>query len=101
MEMDAERMSGTAFNCLMLSFYLAVGVVAGILYFRCLAWNVRLFAEGGSAMTTIVLMTGRIALLGGMLALASHQGALPLLLMAIGVFIARFMIIRRVLASQP
>ena len=94
-------MSITAFDCMMLSIYLAAGIVAGIVYFECLAWNVRLFAEGGSVSMTIVLMAGRIALLGGMLVLASHQGALPLLMMALGVFIARFAIIRRVMAVQP
>jgi len=35
------------------------------------------------------------------LALASRQGALPLLMMALGVFIARFVMIRRVLAVEP
>jgi F1F0 ATPase subunit 2 len=81
--------------------YLAAGILAGILYFQCLAWTVRLFAEGGSAAKAIVLMIGRIAVLGGLLALASRQGALPLLMMALGVFIARFVTIRRVLAVQP
>jgi hypothetical protein len=94
-------MSITASDCLMPPIYIAAGIVAGILYFRCLAWNVRLFSEGGSATMTIVLMAGRIALLGGMLGLASLQGALPLLLMALGVFIARLAITRRVLAVQP
>jgi hypothetical protein len=78
MEMDADGMS---------MIYLAAGIAAGILYFKCLAWTVHLFAEGGSAAKAIVLMIGRIAVLGGFLAL--------------GVFIARFVIIRRVLAVQP
>jgi F1F0 ATPase subunit 2 len=90
-EMDADGMS---------MIYLAAGVVAGVLYFKCLAWTVRLFVEGGGAAKAIVLMIGRIALLAGLLALASRQGALPLLMMALGVLIARFVIIRRVLAVQ-
>jgi F1F0 ATPase subunit 2 len=101
MEVDANGMSISAFDCLILSVYLVAGIVAGIVYFGCLAWNVRLFAEGGSVTTTIVLMAGRIAVLGGLLVLASRQGALPLLMMALGVFIARFAIIRRVMAVQP
>jgi F1F0 ATPase subunit 2 len=92
LEVDANGMSAV---------YLAAGILAGILYFKCLAWTVHLFAEGGSAAKAIVLMIGRIAVLGGFLALASRQGALPLLMMALGVFIARFVIIRRVLAVQP
>jgi F1F0 ATPase subunit 2 len=91
-EMDANGMS---------MVYLAAGIAAGILYFKCLAWTVRLFATGGGATKAIVLMIGRIALLGGLLALASRQGALPLLMMALGVFIARFVMVRRVLAVEP
>jgi F1F0 ATPase subunit 2 len=92
LEMDANGMS---------IVYLAVGILAGVLYFKCLAWTVHLFTEGGSAAKAIFLMIGRIAVLGGVLALASWQGALPLLMMALGVFIARFVVIRRVLAVQP
>jgi F1F0 ATPase subunit 2 len=99
--MDGDGMSTTALDCLMPPIYIAAGIVAGILYFRCLEWNVRLFSEGGGGTVTIVLIVGRVALLGGMLGLASHQGALPLLMMALGVFIARFAITRRVLAVQP
>jgi F1F0 ATPase subunit 2 len=101
MEMDADGMSISAFDGLILPIYPVAGIVAGIGYFGCLAWNVRLFAEGGSVTMTIVLMAGRIAVLGGLLVLTSHQGALPLLMMALGVFIARFAIIRRVMAVQP
>jgi F1F0 ATPase subunit 2 len=90
--MDANGMS---------MIYLIAGIAAGLLYFKCLAWTVRLFAEGGGATKAIVLMIGRIAVLGGLLALASRQGALPLLMMALGVFIARCVIIRSVLAVQP
>jgi F1F0 ATPase subunit 2 len=90
--MDANGMS---------MVYLAAGIAAGILYFKCLAWTVHLFAMGGGATKAIVLMIGRIALLGGLLALASRQGALPLLMMALGVFIARFVMVRRVLAVEP
>jgi F1F0 ATPase subunit 2 len=90
--MDANGMS--------MAFF-AAGILAGILYFKCLGWTVRLFAAGGGAAKAIVLMIGRIALLGGLLALASQRGALPLLMMALGVFIARFVIIRRVLAVRP
>jgi hypothetical protein len=40
-------------------------------------------------------MVGRFALLGGLLTVASLQGAMPLLTMALGVFIARFAVTRR------
>lgn len=74
----------------------AVGIIAGILYFGGLRWNVRLFTEGGSVRTMILVMAGRFALLGGLLTLASLQGAMPLLTMALGVLVARFAVMRRV-----
>jgi hypothetical protein len=46
--------------------------------------------------TTIALIVGRFVLLGGGLALTSLEGALPLLLTALGVVLARFAIMRRV-----
>jgi hypothetical protein len=41
-------------------------------------------------------MIGRFVLLGGLLTLASFEGALPLLLMALGVLIARPVVMRHV-----
>jgi F1F0 ATPase subunit 2 len=76
-----------------------IGIVAGALYFGGLWWNTRLFAEGGSTRTIILLMVGRFTLLGGLLTVASLQGAMPLLAMALGVFTARFAVMRRVRAT--
>lgn len=87
LEMDAERMNIASF---------IVGVVAGALFFGGLWWNARLFGTGGSTRTMILVMVGRYALLGGLLTLASLQGAMPLLLMAAGVLVARFLVMRRV-----
>jgi hypothetical protein len=46
-------------------------------------------------------MIGRYALLGGLLTLASLEGALPLLMMALGVLIARSVVVRRVREAAP
>ena len=73
----------------------------GVLYFRGLWWNARRFAAGGRATTTIALMIGRFVLLGGLLTLASLEGALPLLVMALGVLIARSVVMRRVREAAP
>lgn len=81
-----------------LAVHLAAGIVVGIVYFRSLWWNARRFAEGGRVTTTLALMFGRFALLGGLLTLASLEGALPLLLMTLGVLIARFVVMRGVRA---
>jgi F1F0 ATPase subunit 2 len=96
--MDAERMS---LDGLTLAFYGTSGVVAGTLYFVCLWWNARLFADRGGTWLNILLLLGRIAVLGFLLTLAAQRGAMPLLAMALGVFIARFVVMRGLRAAAP
>jgi F1F0 ATPase subunit 2 len=91
----------STFDGIWLVAHLAAGIVAGFLYFHCLWWNTRLFAEDGGTAAPIVLMIARFVLLGGLLTLASLEGAMPLLLMALGVFMARFMVMRRIRAVAP
>ena len=86
---------------LSLAAHLAGGIVLGVLYFCSLWWNVCRFTGGGRATTTIALMIGRFALLGGLLMLASLEGALPLLMAALGVLIARSIIMHRVREAAP
>jgi len=81
-----------------LAAHLAAGIALGLLYFHGLWRNARRLARGGRVTTTIALMIGRFALLGGLLTLASLEGALPLLAMALGVFMARSVVVRRVTA---
>jgi F1F0 ATPase subunit 2 len=85
LEMDAKRMNVVSF---------AAGIVTGMLYFGGLWWNARLFTGGGSTRTMILVMIGRFTLMGGLLTMASLQGAMPLLTMALGVFVARFFVMR-------
>ena len=84
-----------------LVLYCTSGIIAGTLYFVCLWWNARLFAERGGTWLTILLLLGRILVLGCVLTLAARQGAMPLLLMALGVFIARFAVMRGLRAAAP
>lgn len=86
---------------LALGAYLVAGILAGILYFTCLWWNARLLAERGRTWMTILLVPGRVVILGGVLTLAAHEGALPLLLMSLGVCIARFAVMRGLRAAAP
>jgi len=79
-----------------LAAHFGAGIVLGVLYFRGLWWNARLFAMAGRVPASLALMIGRIALLGGVLVLASLEGALPLLVTALGVFVARAMVMRRI-----
>jgi F1F0 ATPase subunit 2 len=103
LEMDEERMSFLSFEChpvwamvFSAAAHLTAGIVLGVLYFRSLWWNTCRFARGGRVMTMAALMIGRYALLAGLLTLASLEGALPLLMMALGVLIARSVAVRRV-----
>ena len=84
-----------------LGAHLGVGFGLGILYFRSLWWSARRFTGRGRLATTIALMIGRFVLIGGVLTLASLEGALPLLIMALGVLIARFVVMKRLQEAAP
>ena len=86
---------------LSLAAHLAAGIVLGVLYFRSQWRNVCRFIGGGRATTTIALMIGRFALLGGLLTLASLEGAPLLLVMALGVLTARSAVMRRFREAAP
>jgi N-ATPase, AtpR subunit len=100
--MDEERMNIWSFATLppwvmvlSLVAHFTIGIGLGILYFSAVWWNARLFALGGRTMTAVALIIGRLVFLGGLLALASLEGALPLLVIALGVLLARPLVIRR------
>ena len=86
---------------LLLGAYFAAGIAAGALYFRVLRWTSDRLVRGGGAGTAIGATVARLALLGGLLTLASLEGAMPLLTMAIGVFVARFAVMRGVRTVPP
>ena len=65
-----------------------LGIVAGLLHFRLLRWNTHLFITGG-ALRAFGVQALRLAALAGVLVLAAWLGALPLVLTALGVMIAR------------
>ena len=103
LEMDGKRMTSLYFNSLptwamllSLTAHLAAGIMLGVVYFRSLWWNARRVTAGASVATTIAVMIGRFVLLGMLLTLASLEGALPLLLMALGVLIARSVVVRKI-----
>lgn len=83
-----------------LAAHFAAGIGLGACYFGGLWWNACLFA-GARLAAAIGLIIGRFALLAGVLTLASLEGALPLLLMALGVVLARPLVMRRVKATAP
>jgi F1F0 ATPase subunit 2 len=74
---------------------LGVGLVAGGAYFASLWWNTQLYLAGGRALLAIALQVARFALLLGAMAALAFLGALPLLMGAVGLLIARTLVVRR------
>lgn len=86
---------------LSLAAHLSAGILLGLVYFRIMCWNARLFRSGARMTTAIALILGRFAGLGGVLALASLEGAIPLLLVALGVLTARSLVVHKVREAAP
>jgi F1F0 ATPase subunit 2 len=84
-----------------LSAHLAAGMALGVLYFRSLWWSARLLVSGRRMAMVVSLTIGRFAVLGGLLLLASREGALPLLAVVLGLLIARSAVMRRVKRAAP
>lgn len=82
-------------TALSLAAHLMAGFDLGLLYFYGLWRNARLFATGAPVGTVIALAAGRFVLLGAVLVPVASEGALPLLATALGIFIARFVSVRR------
>ncbi len=108
LEMDEERMSllwsdyppGWAV-LLSLTVHLAAGLALGALYFRSIWWTARRFIGGGRLTAMIAMAVARFSLLGALLTLASLEGALPLLAMALGLLVSRAVVMRGVREVVP
>lgn len=74
--------------------FLALGLLAGAVHFSLLRWNTEFYARPGRVGIGAALQVARMAVLAGVLVLAARQGALPLLLVALGVLIARPVVVR-------
>ncbi len=81
------------------SWTLGFDLALGMAYFRSLRWTAERFATGDGVKLAAGVVVLRFVLLGGVLALVSRQGALPLLLAALGVFIARAIVLRQAQAA--
>lgn len=79
-----------------LSMHFAAGLLLGLLYFRSLWWITRLITFGRHVKISIALTLARFAILGGLLALASLEGAPSLLMTALGTITARPLVMRSV-----
>lgn len=78
-----------------LALHLAAGTGIGILYFHGVWRTTQRLASGNGIIRTIGLTLGRFAALGGVLFVVSLEGAPPLLVTALGVLIARAIVIRQ------
>ncbi|HEY1411505.1 MAG TPA: ATP synthase subunit I [Rhodopila sp.] len=79
--------------------FIALGLLAGTLHFALLRWNTSLYARPGRISVGAALQVARIGVLAGLLVVVARQGALPLLLMALGVLAARPVVMRWVVAG--
>ena len=91
LEMDEERMSFWSFDSLpawamgvSLGAHLVAGVGLGIVYFGAFGGTRACSPRAAARRRPSPLVIGRFVLLGGVLALASLEGALPLLVTALG-----------------
>lgn len=75
--------------------YLPAGICLGLMYFGGLWWNAHLLAGPGRLRMAIAVMAARFTVLVGALTLAACQGARPLLAMAAGILVARFLVMHR------
>lgn len=89
----AESLAAVPGAAPMLGF--VAGLVLGAIHFASLRLNTDLFVEGGRAWLAALLLVGRFALLLVVLAALALLGALPLLCAALGLLVARSLIIKR------
>ena len=82
------------------AFWLLLGLAGGAAHFTLLRWNTRLYLGGGSLARALGAQVLRLATITVLLGFAAWHGAWPLLLAAIGVMLARLLVLR-VLAITP
>lgn len=84
-------------DLLILALWLAGGGLIGLIYFRMVRHSADLMLSGrrGGPLFGVALMLVRMAGLGGVLIVATMQGAGPLLVAAMGLLIGRFAMMRR------
>jgi len=72
------------------------GTIIGAAHFLSLRWNVRMLTAGRSLLPVVAVQLGRFAAMAVVLALITRTfGALPLLAAALGILVARTVIVRR------
>lgn len=106
MEVDGHGMNGTELSSItmhaaLLAAHVAAGFAAGVVFFQGLWWTTRRLSGESSIAMLIIMIIGRVAMLAGLLTMASFEGAQPLLALASGLLAARFIVVRRVTKAAP
>lgn len=74
--------------------FLLAGLLAGVAFFALLRWNAALYLRHGGVARAVALQAARLAAIAAVLTLAARHGALPLLLGAAGLLVARALVMR-------
>jgi hypothetical protein len=84
--MDARTMSAV--------LWLFAGLAGGVSHFALLRWNTLFYVKAGALAYAIGLQLLRLAVIASLLGLAAWHGALPLLLVGLGIVLARPVVLR-------
>lgn len=80
------------------ALWLLVGLAGGAAHFALLRWNTRLYLEGRAIAPALVVQAARLVATALILLFAARHGAMPLLLVAFGVVLARPLLLRMLVA---
>ena len=76
------------------ALWLLLGLVGGATYFALLRRNTSLYLQSGVLLQAVGLQVLRLAALASLLGFAAWYGARPLLLAALGILLARPLVLR-------
>ncbi|HUB13553.1 MAG TPA: ATP synthase subunit I [Acetobacteraceae bacterium] len=79
-----------------LLLWLAFGLAVGASHFALLRWNAALYLSGASLARALAVQLLRLTATTALLAFAAWHGALALFAAAVGVFLARMLVMRAV-----
>ncbi len=77
------------------TIWLLAGLAGGTAHFAMLRWNTRLYLDGSSLVRALGVQMLRLVAITALLAFAAWHGALPLLIAALGVVLARLLVVPR------
>lgn len=80
--------------------FLFIGLLAGVVFFALLRWNTTLYLRHGGFARAVAVQAARLCAITVVLVVAARHGALPLLLGAAGLLIARSVVVR-LMAPAP